>query len=318
MSNGSEVQRFSGPQIVNYVEPPEVWKGGPVGWHNRGASFRDNAARPDCAHPYTFLKADGTSVVGFHNGIIRNHAELNKKHSRTLEVDSMHLWAHRAEGLSWKELQGWGNLVWWETLPNGKRELNFCRINDGDLHLVTFEDGTLGWCSTMAPLTSAGRMFGNPIRNVWLVREFNRYILAQDENGKDIPWETKDELRFGTTKVEYQQPQIYHPPSMAGNTRLVNPCKMCYSTNAGSEKEGLLCPACFLSQLQRFLDNEKEQREAEVLLRIIAERNTKDDKVVPGQPASVGAVDPRVISSHQALMDDDDEYVPSWAAGWAN
>ncbi len=187
MSNGVEVKRFSGPHIVNYQEPPTEWDGGPVMWHNRGASFRDNASKVECAHPFTFLRGDGTEIVGIHNGVIRNHVELNGRYGRKFPVDSMHIWANLAEEKTWKDLWGWGNLVWFEEDEDEIRRMHFARINDKDLHAMTLKDGTMILCSLPEPIFAVARMFGNPVHHTWKVDEYKHYTLGTDEHGKDIP-----------------------------------------------------------------------------------------------------------------------------------
>jgi hypothetical protein len=57
------------------------------------------------AHPFQIGK-----YIGVHNGVISDHKELNTKHKRTCEVDSMHIYHHLNEGIDISELQGYGAL----------------------------------------------------------------------------------------------------------------------------------------------------------------------------------------------------------------
>lgn len=58
------------------------------------------------AHPF-----DIGGVVGAHNGVVYNHRELNQRHGRAHEVDSMHLVSHVAERLPLDDIESYGVLV---------------------------------------------------------------------------------------------------------------------------------------------------------------------------------------------------------------
>lgn len=265
MSNGDEVIRRSGGMRSTWMFPPNGWKDGPVGWHNRGASFRDNASREDCAHPFTFATPAGGRVIGFHNGVIRNHDELNKKYGRDFPVDSMHLWAHKAQGLSWKELRGWGNLVWYEIGPDGKRELFLCHINDNDLHAFSMEDGSIIWCSVPGPVRLAVKMMGGPqIKADYHLDPFRKYRISRGEDGRDILWKTEESLRFG------EDPPVRMVPLPEG-WRGVEPgvwrssrprsvtCKNCFQSLAESYKDGILCEGCLGRAVERWLRKDAKE-----------------------------------------------------------
>lgn len=55
------------------------------------------------SHPFEF-----GNIVGAHNGIIHNHEQLNRQYDRKFEVDSMHIFAHMAEGKELSDLRGYG------------------------------------------------------------------------------------------------------------------------------------------------------------------------------------------------------------------
>ncbi len=59
------------------------------------------------AHPFKMGK-----LLGAHNGMIRNHEELNAIHKRKFEVDSQHIFAHINAGLPLEELEGYGTIEW--------------------------------------------------------------------------------------------------------------------------------------------------------------------------------------------------------------
>ena len=281
MTNGSEVLRFTGGMIDKWVEPPEAWNGSAVSFHNRGASFRENAADPECAHPYTFTKPDGSTVIGMHNGIIRNHGDLNKKHSRQFPVDSMHLFANLAEGLGWEEMQGWANCVWWET-ERGERTLRVIRCNDQDMNVMTLEDGTCVWCSRELPVRVAARMMGNPVKSVWKINEYHPYIITSVD-GVDVPYELSRVMKFGnytqfptTTYTPhgnefYRQHrwdvvlQKYVPikpedkPAVATAAAPVPtgpkqvPCRICFREYLPNYDQALFCEGCFTNQVEKWI-----------------------------------------------------------------
>ena len=66
------------------------------------------------AHPFITYpsQGDGELVVGMHNGIISNHSDLNKIYQRNCRVDSQHIFAHIADGVSFDDLEGYGTIVY--------------------------------------------------------------------------------------------------------------------------------------------------------------------------------------------------------------
>jgi Glutamine amidotransferase domain len=197
-TNGQEVLKFAGTLLDSWYLPN--WEQGI--FHTRGAS-QGSPKKWENAHPFEFLWPDGKSVIGIHNGVISNHEELNKKYNRSFEVDSMHLWAHRAAGMSWEEMRGWGNIVWYEPNSDGVMGINFCRFNSQDLNIATLEDGEIVFCSTYLPLENAARMMGNPIKTRWRVDEYDHYQIMVDENGRDCL------KRVGVLPFPHPQPITY-------------------------------------------------------------------------------------------------------------
>lgn len=62
------------------------------------------------AHPFSHGK-----IIGAHNGFIFDHDQLNKEYNREFEVDSEHLIAHIADGVSLLELSGMGTVSYLNT-----------------------------------------------------------------------------------------------------------------------------------------------------------------------------------------------------------
>jgi hypothetical protein len=256
MTNGDEVIRKSGPQIEDWTPPPESWMDHTVVWHNRGASFRENASDPNCAHPFSFTKEDGSQVIGVHNGIIRNHTDLNKLYKREFPVDSMHVFANIAEGKPWKDLEGWANLVWFETLHN-KRDMYLARVNDQDLHVAKMKDGTLTICSTEEPIRWAGRMYSNPVDYWFKIDENQIYRVVHEEGGGDTLWRTG-------RKVEFKNPVKFCTfPQSASHSLLVqtsvtySPCKICFRIDLPNYQNQAICEGCFLDQVERWFKKEQ-------------------------------------------------------------
>lgn len=178
-TNGSDVTRHLGPIVKSWRgdwDGIQTWHEGI--FHTRAASVGASDALEN-AHPFTSLKADGTSVIGIHNGGISNWAELNATYSRRCAVDSEHLWMHRAVGLSWRELRGYANVAWYETI-DGERELRLCRINNTSLHCVRVADGGIVFASTIESIRLAAAMAGSSIEAVFTLVEGMVYRLTDD------------------------------------------------------------------------------------------------------------------------------------------
>lgn len=78
------------------------------------------------AHPFEI-----GFIVGAHNGIVHNHVELNKKHERRFDVDSMHIFAHLDEGKPLSDVESYGAITY------------VCKIEPEHVHLGRFYDGEL-------------------------------------------------------------------------------------------------------------------------------------------------------------------------------
>jgi len=184
-SSAGEYFKHGGPLTKSWHEARErvaAWADGI--FHCRGASPSSQGDRQsaDLAHPFSFSAPDGTSVVGVHNGYISNWKELNTKLNRNFPVDSMHIWAHRSEGRSWKEIEGWGNLLWWESF-DGVRKLNFTRFNTDALEVAQLEGGEYVLCSLQDPVRVIAQMFGNPVKNFLQVKEKHHYWFEPHDDG---------------------------------------------------------------------------------------------------------------------------------------
>ncbi len=78
------------------------------------------------AHPFKIGK-----IIGAHNGMIRNHHDLNKMYGRDYEVDSMHIFAHLNDDLPMNELEGYGAIEWID--KNDPSTIYLTRFRNGEL-----------------------------------------------------------------------------------------------------------------------------------------------------------------------------------------
>lgn len=202
-SDGHVILRHLGPLHESWgVERETIdhWSAGI--FHTRAASVGAHD-RIENAHPFRSERADGGAVIGIHNGGISNHKELAIKYSRSdFEVDSQHLWAHRAAGLSWKELRGGAALAWWEISPQlddgGRvREMYITRINTTALELVRVGDGGLVFASTYSGISLAAAMAGTKIEEVWKITEGD--VLNLSASGE--VFNTGEKVKFGSYQV---------------------------------------------------------------------------------------------------------------------
>lgn len=121
--------------------------------HTRHATVGDISK--ENSHPWRFIKGTEeekgkapkpiTSLIGMHNGCIINHKDLNEKYKRTFEVDSMHIFEQRLQGLSWNELRGYGALACYhetdEESPEREGSLYLGRFNNGVLSIYGIRSG---------------------------------------------------------------------------------------------------------------------------------------------------------------------------------
>lgn len=78
------------------------------------------------SHPYQVGK-----ILGAHNGMIFNHDELLKKHGRSYDVDSMHLFGHIDQGLGFDDLEGYGAIEYVNT--DDPSSIMLCKMKGGEL-----------------------------------------------------------------------------------------------------------------------------------------------------------------------------------------
>lgn len=127
--------------------------------HTRKATT--GAITTENAHPF-----DIGSIIGAHNGIITNHSELNSKHKRNYQVDSMHIFGHLDQDLPLSEIHGYGAIEY--VKKDDKRRIYLAKVSyGGDLAIFGIGKGPknyLGvvWSSSDTHVKAALRASGLP------------------------------------------------------------------------------------------------------------------------------------------------------------
>lgn len=85
-------------------------------------------------HPF-----DIKNIIGAHNGMISNHAELNKKYERKFAVDSMHIFGHIADNLPINELEGYGAIEYID--KKAPDRVHLAKLRHGQLSIVGIGKG---------------------------------------------------------------------------------------------------------------------------------------------------------------------------------
>jgi hypothetical protein len=119
--------------------------------HSRWATHGSN--KIENTHP--FVK-EGVALV--HNGVLNNHAELNRVNSREHVVDSEHLLSHLLEAKPFTDIKGYGTVCF--ALPSAPDNLYVARLDErGSLCVVQTAKGVF-WASTEEAVKRALRAAG--------------------------------------------------------------------------------------------------------------------------------------------------------------
>jgi hypothetical protein len=142
-----------GKQVVKATGTFEDgWNGSFAGWPQAAVHTRQpttGAVTEENAHPFKI-----GDVIGLHNGIVRNHEELNTKYNRECGVDSQHIFHHVSDGLDLSDISAYGAIVYWK---DGK--MYFGRFNNGDLTVAKTSVGFV-FASTVYSLRKSVRLAG--------------------------------------------------------------------------------------------------------------------------------------------------------------
>lgn len=138
------------------------------------------------AHPFEFTK-----IVGAHNGIVGNHWELSKKHSRDFPVDSMHIFAHIEEKKPLSDIKAYGAITFArKSEPNVTYLGSF---NNGDLALAQLHGAGWVWSSCDKALSRALRLAGFPATEIFEAKEGILYRIKDGvikETGRKLDFDS--------------------------------------------------------------------------------------------------------------------------------
>jgi hypothetical protein len=135
------------------------------------------------AHPFTF-----GPVTGCHNGAIYNDQDMNKEHHREFAVDSMHIFAHLAEGKPLGELEGYGAIAY--THAERRTLIYLGRFMSGEMAVARVKDIGVVFSSNEDHLKLALRVANLPLEHCYLVEQQKLYLLARGvltETGLTLP-----------------------------------------------------------------------------------------------------------------------------------
>jgi predicted glutamine amidotransferase len=187
VTDGKHILKKLGPIYESWELPK--W-GDQLIFHTRAGSVGDKTVENQ--HPWMFKELDGDGgqtggyVVGVHNGCIPNHKELNKKYNREYEVDSMHVFAHIAEGWPTGDIHGYGALAWFHVDEEGYAELNLARFNMIDLNIFQLDTGEIVFCSQATPVERAAMMCGVKSYVKYKVEDERRIYVRVTEEGEHV------------------------------------------------------------------------------------------------------------------------------------
>jgi len=206
-SNGTEFIRRIGPITFSWAEEWKNWMGWDRGiFHTRAAST--GAVTLQNQHPFVVTKyaADATeedpkiekTIVGIHNGVVVNHAELNTKHGRNFECDSPHIFMAIAGFSETEEIRGYGNLAWYEIKPGLRPQLHILKFNGDNLNVFRLGTGEIVFCSTIEPVIHAARMAGTEAKTAFNIESETEYIIQYDPELKmDRLYTCEAKRKFG-------------------------------------------------------------------------------------------------------------------------
>ena len=144
-------------------------------FHTRAAST--GAVTLENQHPFQ-IECKGVTYIGIHNGIITNHEELNKKHKRSFECDSPHIFMAIAGFSPPREICGYGNIAWYTRKPNENPELHLLRFNGDNLNVARLTSGEIVFCSNKDCITKAANMAGSDIKNFCTIDPEHQYNIG--------------------------------------------------------------------------------------------------------------------------------------------
>jgi hypothetical protein len=165
---------------------------------------------PENSHPF-----EAGHIIGAHNGMIYNHAELNHRYDRNCEVDSQHIFEHLNAGLPLDDLHGYGAITYIDTRED--TTVHAGRFNSGQLEVAEVYSGegderkVIGvvWASTETALIGALTVAGFKDYVAFDIVEQGHYVLRAEGVGR-----RKEDFDFGKRPVVYSGSGMnYHTSS---------------------------------------------------------------------------------------------------------
>src|SRR5579871_1337688 len=162
-------------------------------FHTRAAS--QGAVTLENQHPFR-IEVTGENgavtktLVGIHNGVVVNHELLNRRHQRTFDCDSPHIFMALAGYSPTTEIHGYGNLAWYEIEPNNPTPtLHLLHFNAGNLFIAKLDTGEVVFCSTKDPIDRAAAYAGTKVDKHFFTegdKEFTVELNFEGHEGQDM------------------------------------------------------------------------------------------------------------------------------------
>jgi hypothetical protein len=156
------------------------------------------------AHPF-----EVGNIVGAHNGIVSNHAELNISYGRGCEVDSAHIFYHLAEDLPLREIEAYGAISFIKREEKGRVYVG--KFNSGELRICGIgkypRPEAVVWASTEACLHQA-----------LALAELNYFTYRVEDEELYV---IEDGILHATDKaLDFDEPDIYYDWRKGNSTTL--------------------------------------------------------------------------------------------------
>lgn len=119
-------------------------------------------------------------LVGAHNGIVFNHAELNWTYERNCAVDSEHLFHHLDEERDLSDIEAYGAITW-HAYERPDTPIFFGTFSGGEFCWLEFEEGAI-WSSDYQHLKASVTRAGLSGK-LWHPEEGWVYCLDRDGEG---------------------------------------------------------------------------------------------------------------------------------------
>ena len=252
--------------------------------HTRAAST--GAVTIENQHPFV-IENNGKKYVGIHNGIVTNHDELNRKHKRTFDCDSPHIYMASAGFSNPFDISGYGNLAWYQIEGQGEPVLKICRFNADNLNVFKLATGEIVFCSTSEPVRKAAKMAGSEVKTVVNIDPEKEHTIrpSNDDPNVDEVY-TGRRINFGYRYNTNHNTPFYSVghnghvndhrrpglvkvknPSLAGARDRQN--NMCIATGCNnkvrrSRAKELLCESCFGPIMDRIVREQVNEEQVTV------------------------------------------------------